>query len=1123
MPKPIDVFRNSSEYMNFITASSDDAFEDQHFDRKEVPLPVPGASQVTKAQLKRFIDEQIIPAISAFANENREGGLLVIGVSKTGEVKGIDHLDEQQKNNLTAFERRLRNESASTQTVICQDNKNLPKNILLIYIPHSERSICETLDFPPKAWIRRGSQKIPIDDNQRDRLKREKGIVDFGRTPCCSFDKRDIDIAVLKQFRNSRTEEPYQRSDEELLYDIGAIERQGSGHAFTNAGLLFFSVNAQRQFSWAAIRLLRFEVEQADARSRGLPTYDKTFSGPVPQQIRKIRTILQDSGFFKNYQKRNSNGGFIDDPEYPPLVIDEAIINAIAHRDYGIRLPVECIAYKDAFVIENPGKIRQRGEDVPEEFSLQETSLTSMPGNPMLMEWLRIMRDENGKAYVQALSEGTRRMGREMENAHLPPPHYKTGFTRTELVLLNNAAEREKLLRTLALEETATEYTNLFPLSVIADSGANDATRLLREKRKEIIRFMQDALLAKGWFVDQIKYGRIITHQKHACLPLSNEAQRIVRFYPAYVLQLREYSEKFYLCIDYTLQIKNVLRLREAMQRTSGLLVRTGVANLDGWRRCKIIDADIESANVFCFDTESEERIPSDKIIPNMSVDMIKMMLRKAKVRIDLDKEIKRHSLLFGTGAVRLRQEKTLRTAKMLSRTVFPVLLSEDWKVYLDEKPAVFKRYEKHMPFGVQTLPEPCVEFNHQRKTPDIREGITNFGSYGNAVKQIEIVPLCAVTSEKNMAFLIQRLKGGKYRYAGSERTFHTRFTYNTIITSNSPGDIPAQCERLLKEHPDWAGNENLSRLFLVHAPENDYSRDDENAPYYRVKRLLLEHGIPCQMVNTPTLANPDWKDLNLALNIVAKCGVVPWVLPNKIADADFIIGLSYTQSKRGELQRLMGYATVFDEFGRWRFYAGNTDVFSYEERTRYFAALTAQTLERLPSLSETPRVCFHYSAKFSREDREAILGTARKIRPKGTYSFVSINQHHNIRLYDARPETDGSLSRGYYVPTGSRQLLLSTTGYNPYRKSLGTPKPLEITVWTTGADGVPVLKPDLKSLANQILCLTKLNWASTNAICGEPVTVKFAGDIAYLTSAFLRQSKNFKLHPVLEKTPWFI
>ena len=71
-------------------------------------------------------------------------------------------------------------------------------------------------------------------------------------------------------------------------------------------------------------------------------------------------------------------------------------------------------------------------------------------------------------------------------------------------------------------------------------------------------------------------------------------------------------------------------------------------------------------------------------------------------------------------------------------------------------------------------------------------------------------------------------------------------------------------------------------------------------------------------MVDTPTLRNPDFKDLNLALNIVAKTGTAPWVLPESIPDADFFVGLSYTDSQRVDRSRLMGFANVFNQYGRW-------------------------------------------------------------------------------------------------------------------------------------------------------------------------------------------------------------
>jgi hypothetical protein len=99
----------------------------------------------------------------------------------------------------------------------------------------------------------------------------------------------------------------------------------------------------------------------------------------------------------------------------------------------------------------------------------------------------------------------------------------------------------------------------------------------------------------------------------------------------------------------------------------------------------------------------------------------------------------------------------------------------------------------------------------------------------------------------------------------------------------------------------------------------------------------------------------------------------------------------------------------------------------------------------------------------------------------------------------------------------------LSTTGSNPFRKALGTPQMLELNIFTEEADGRARREYDLRALSYQILSLTKLNWASTDSLCAEPITTKYAGDIAYLTAAFLRQGASFRVHQALEKTPWFI
>ena len=138
-------------------------------------------------------------------------------------------------------------------------------------------------------------------------------------------------------------------------------------------------------------------------------------------------------------------------------------------------------------------------------------------------------------------------------------------------------------------------------------------------------------------------------------------------------------------------------------------------------------------------------------------------------------------------------------------------------------------------------------------------------------------------------------------------------------------------------------------------------------------------------------------------------------------------------------------------------------------ERARHYEQFVESTSQAELTLSEVPTICFHYSAEFSREDRAAVLCAARRVRPHGRCVFVWINTQHHIRLYNSRPETDGSLARGRYVIAGKNQIYLSTTGYDPYRKAIGTPHVLELTARIETPGDPSGLAPDLRVLAMQI------------------------------------------------------
>lgn len=1121
MPRARDVYDNPDRYWDLITAPDDGDCEGQHFDRKEAGRLGSGGA-LTSAQFSS-LREHIKETVSAFSNSNRDGGLLVLGVTKSGQVKGINHIPDRQRANLTHIDGLLVHHAAECRFYECKDDGGGDNQICLVFAPYAEHAICEEAGNSPKAWERQGCSNVVVTAARRDQIRHAKRIVDFERTRCCEFGREDLAKDVVDEFRAARQLGSKAEIDDiALLYNAGALLREGDGYAFTNAGALFFASNPQRVMPWAALRLLRYEVDSEDRETRSLPTFDRQFSGPLTQQIRQVRSFMQEAGFFRVYQERNPDGGFREDPEYPYVAIDEAIVNAIAHRDYGVRRPIECEAYRDAFVVVNPGPVMQRDRDVPEHFTLDSTTLDSAPRNPMLMDWLRSMKDERGKAFVHAISEGTRAMQSATAQAQLPPPCYDLTVAQTSVSLFNNAVEREQRRKVLAAHK-ATEYANLFQVTCVSLSGQNPRPSD-DDLRHELLSALENALRMRGWFIHSTRFGRVVAHPKGAKIPLPDDVYRVVRLFPAYSLQFRHYWGRLYLCVDYSLVVRNALSVQALLDVVDPTTInqRSALAYSDGWRRARVLCVDREWTQVHVVESNTEEQLQSSKVVPNLGISTIDRVLTGRGLRFDLHRAIKQHGLALQSNASRIRAEKTSCAVEELDREVFPLVVG-DTKARLSTEPVCLVRAESRGGgMLVRSIPEPHVEFNHHRETADIRDGITEFGAYSNDARTVELVPICTADLRQSMVSLIERLRVGAYKYRGSERTFSTRLNYSTVVTVPSVDLILPECRRLIEERPEIKGDAALSRLFLVHTPEEGYAADDETSPYYQVKRFLLEQGIPCQMVDTPTLRNPDWKDLNLALNIIAKVGVTPWVLPDAIPDADFFVGLSYTQSGEGGSERLMGYANVFNEFGRWEFYAGNTQAFPYAERSEHFGRLIADTLGKL-QLSATPSVHFHYSAKFSRDDRDAILAAARSIRPLGTYTFVWVNTHHTVRLYDSRPETDGSLSRGSYVLASPNQVFLSTTGHNPYRKAAGTPLMLEVNARMERPDGKPQGPPDMRAIAVQVLNLTKLNWASTDSLCAEPITTKYAGDIAYLTSAFLRQSPEFCLHPVLERTPWFL
>ncbi len=277
-------------------------------------------------------------------------------------------------------------------------------------------------------WKRVDSHTIELPPEAIEQLKQDRGIIAFESLCFCEFSEEEIDHQLAERFRLA-TIGPYDLAPdcplEDVLFHAGAIARKEGKLFWTRAGFLFLAKNPRRLLAGAYIRLVKFEGVKSTASIRFSPTFDRDFSGPLPHQISRTREFMRDAAYLNAYEYRK-NGSLFREPELPSEAWNEAIVNAVVHRSYGMEdQPILVIKYSDKLVVESPGPFVQ---PMPKsEFRISEVPAgRSRPRNPRLMSWFRLLEDENGERYVKQWQEGIKTIETAMKAAGKPEPTYKT-------------------------------------------------------------------------------------------------------------------------------------------------------------------------------------------------------------------------------------------------------------------------------------------------------------------------------------------------------------------------------------------------------------------------------------------------------------------------------------------------------------------------------------------------------------------------------------------------------------------------------------------------------------------------------------------------------------------------
>jgi ATP-dependent DNA helicase RecG len=196
-----------------------------------------------------------------------------------------------------------------------------------------------------------------------------------------------------------------------------------------NVCALTFAKDPRQVFPGAYVHFLRYNgVEERTGREYNV-IKDRLIEGTILEVIRDTAATL-DANLreFTEYRA----GKFYQNPEYPHDAWYEVIVNACVHRSYHARTrPIFVKMFDDHLLVENPGGFMP---------SVTPDNLFHKPRNPFLMFVLR----EFGE--VRCISEGTKRIKRELQEAKLPTINYATDQNGVRATLFNDVANRTNAL-----------------------------------------------------------------------------------------------------------------------------------------------------------------------------------------------------------------------------------------------------------------------------------------------------------------------------------------------------------------------------------------------------------------------------------------------------------------------------------------------------------------------------------------------------------------------------------------------------------------------------------------------------------------------------------------------------
>ncbi|TJX13158.1 hypothetical protein E9840_10680 [Tissierella creatinini] len=443
-----------------------------------------------KKELMKIITKE------AVALANTKGGLILLGVEDNGEITGCDNYNIQNIIE-SIYDRTIPKLFNDIEEVIIDDN-----TILVISIPKGNTVYATSAG---EIYKRLGKNSKPMYPEDFPMIQSGKVNNDFSSIVIDDTSEADIDnleVYKLKErlkIRDTESTLPLME-DRAFLKDLHLIREKDKVIKLTVAGMLFIGKEASinRTIPQAEIIYLHYS-------DTNKTEYDKRVDLKVPiiTALDKLTDIIEGSNYITNIQI----GLFrLEVKDFPKNVFQEAILNAVCHRDYQSNGAIYVKHYSDRIIIENPGGF-------PE--GINENNIIthpSIPRNKLIAETLQKLK------YVQRSGQGVDIIFRDMLFYGKPTPIYTLYSEAIKLTLKSNL-EDKNFTRFLTEEQDRNQFlfntSQIMILKYLKDNGivtVKDASRHSQLSLEDTIVVLNE-LINRG-YIERNGFKKYILSEK---------------------------------------------------------------------------------------------------------------------------------------------------------------------------------------------------------------------------------------------------------------------------------------------------------------------------------------------------------------------------------------------------------------------------------------------------------------------------------------------------------------------------------------------------------------------------------------------------------------------------------